>query len=50
MTLNLISLLPIPLGIWFGLFGGLPGLLVGLALIGLGLSNLGDIKGRNLND
>ena len=25
-------------------------LVVGLALIGLGLSNLGEIKGRNLND
>jgi hypothetical protein len=50
MISNLISLLPIPLGIWFGICGGFPGLLLGLALIGLGLSNLSGIKGRNLND
>ncbi len=39
MILNLCALLPIPIGFVFTLTGGFPGLLLGLALIGLGFSN-----------
>lgn len=46
MISNLIALLPIPLGLWFGIFGGGWGLFLGLLLIGLGLSNFNDITGE----